>query len=309
MIITNNIFPAFTWSQIHEMDEADRKWLHTDQEIPHTILNYAIDPYESARMEYAEQSNLALMIFDVVTPTSNRATTEPVSFLFNHDGKHLYTFTRRETAFVNPLITNLASDSEHPIDQLQPLDVILQIANQLTKQFMTTVLDINRRRNPIQSEIRRVKHTQRMIDNLMDLQTALIYLGNSITTDLDLINNLSNHEAKYLTVEQQKHLNDLQIELKQALDVVDLSHQVTDSVSNAYENVANSNLNWTMKILTVWSIILTVPTIVSGFLGQNVPFPLYNVNGDFGWIFSIIITLLLMGLTTFILWLTGFLRK
>lgn len=308
MITTNNIFPNFTWSQVHEMDESDRQWLHKSQEIPHEILNYAVDPYESARMEYATAADLSLMIFDIVTPTSNRATTEPVSFLFSNDGKRLYTFTRRETAYINPLITEQSEINNASVD-MHPLDVILNVTKKLTEKFMTTILEVNRQRNPIQREIRQVKQTKKIIDNLMDLQTSLIYLSNSITTDLDLIKSLREHEAKYLTPWQIEKIDDLNIELTQAIDTADLSRQVTDSVSNAYENVANSNLNWTMKVLTVWSIVLTVPTIVSGFFGQNVPIPLYNSNGDAGWILTIIITLILMALTTLILWFTGFLRK
>ena len=32
----------------------------------------------------------------------------------------------------------------------------------------------------------------------------------------------------------------------------------------------NNNLNDTMKFLTVWSLVLTIPTILTGFYGMNV---------------------------------------
>ncbi|MBC1406167.1 magnesium transporter CorA family protein, partial [Listeria welshimeri] len=58
-----------------------------------------------------------------------------------------------------------------------------------------------------------------------------------------------------------------------------------------YNNVLNNNLNDTMKILTVLSVLLTLPTMVAGFFGMNMPLPLEH--NAYGWIISIIISLVL----------------
>lgn len=52
--------------------------------------------------------------------------------------------------------------------------------------------------------------------------------------------------------------------------MANLALEVINSVSDAMGNLSNRDLNWTMKVLTVYSIVLTVPTIVSGFYGENV---------------------------------------
>ena len=63
-----------------------------------------------------------------------------------------------------------------------------------------------------------------------------------------------------------------------------------------------------MKVLTVYSIVLTVPTIVSGFYGENVKWlPLADTQNS--WWISIVITLVLMGLVSLLLALSGFFRK
>lgn len=307
MITQKTTFPDFVWFQVHDMTPEEREWLTKDQLIPNELLSYAVDPYESARMEYDEAADLTLMIFDVVTPTSPRATTEPVGMLFSNDQQRLYTFTREETDYVDSYLSG-TEVSRRPLPyHATPLDVILNGTELLSSKFMSAILEINRRRTPIQSEIRKTKQTQKTIDQLMDLQTDLIYLLNSLHTDRDLLRSYKARHNIQLTDHQSERIDDVTVELQQAIDTGELSQLVTNRVSEAFVNLANSNLNWTMKLLTVSSIVLTVPNIVSGFFGQNVDLPFMHTH--MGWIVTLIITFIMMTITTIVLWRSGFFRK
>ena len=307
MITQKTTFPDFVWFQVHDMTPEEREWLTKDQLIPNELLSYAVDPYESARMEYDEAADLTLMIFDVVTPTSPRATTEPVGMLFSNDQQRLYTFTREETDYVDSYLSG-PEVSRRPLpDHATPLDVILNGTELLSSKFMSAILEINRRRTPIQSEIRKTKQTQKTIDQLMDLQTDLIYLLNSLHTDRDLLRSYKARHNIQLTDHQSERIDDVTVELQQAIDTGELSQLVTNRVSDAFVNLANSNLNWTMKLLTVSSIVLTVPNIVSGFFGQNVDLPFMHTH--MGWIVTLIITFIMMTITTIVLWRSGFFHK
>jgi Mg2+ and Co2+ transporter CorA len=50
-----------------------------------------------------------------------------------------------------------------------------------------------------------------------------------------------------------------------------------------------------------------MPTIVSGFFGQNVALPFTHAAG--GWLYTVIITIILMVIITMILWHFGFFKK
>lgn len=307
MITQKTTFPDFVWFQVHDMTPEEREWLTKDQLIPNELLSYAVDPYESARMEYDEAADLTLMIFDVVTPTSPRATTEPVGMLFSNDQQRLYTFTREETDYVDSYLSGTEVSRRPLPDHATPLDVILNGTELLSSKFMSAILEINRRRTPIQSEIRKTKQTQKTIDQLMDLQTDLIYLLNSLHTDRDLLRSYKARHNIQLTDHQSERIDDVTVELQQAIDTGELSQLVTNRVSDAFVNLTNSNLNWTMKLLTVSSIVLTVPNIVSGFFGQNVDLPFMHTH--MGWIVTLIITFIMMTITTIVLWRSGFFRK
>ena len=140
MITQKTTFPDFVWFQVHDMTPEEREWLTKDQLIPNELLSYAVDPYESARMEYDEAADLTLMIFDVVTPTSPRATTEPVGMLFSNDQQRLYTFTREETDYVDSYLSGTEVSRRPLPDHATPLDVILNGTELLSSKFMSAIL-------------------------------------------------------------------------------------------------------------------------------------------------------------------------
>ena len=70
-----------------------------------------------------------------------------------------------------------------------------------------------------------------------------------------------------------------------------MTSDVSARVSDPYSKL----LDQTMKFLTVYSIVLAIPPIVSGFYGENVK-TLPFAQNDFAWQITIIITLILMAL-------------
>lgn len=71
--------------------------------------------------------------------------------------------------------------------------------------------------------------------------------------------------------------------------MVQLYSSITDKLTNNYNNLINNNLNNVMKFLTIYSIVLTVPTIITGFYGMNVKLPF--ADSPMAWIITIVITI------------------
>ena len=60
------------------------------------------------------------------------------------------------------------------------------------------------------------------------------------------------------------------------LRAMEWTESVRDMVSTVFEtnlSLADARLNTVMKKLTSWAAIIAVPTLVTGFYGQNVPYP------------------------------------
>jgi Mg2+ and Co2+ transporter CorA len=78
-----------------------------------------------------------------------------------------------------------------------------------------------------------------------------------------------------------------------------LSAQILQQLSGTYNNVLNNSLNETMRILTVLSVLLTIPTIITGFFGMNMPLPLENNTS--GWLITIAMSTIIWFVLSWIL--------
>lgn len=95
-----------------------------------------------------------------------------------------------------------------------------------------------------------------------------------------------------MNASEEEMCDDIIIEVQQSSQMVKIYNEVTEEISKTSNNILNNNLNNTMQFLTVWSLLLTIPTIVTGFFGMNVKLPILNSTAD--WILITIGTILVM---------------
>jgi Mg2+ and Co2+ transporters len=96
----------------------------------------------------------------------------------------------------------------------------------------------------------------------------------------------------HLSKVTREHLHDSLVEIEQIKNQADLSSDIIDRISNTYNNILNNRTNTTMKVLTIYTIVLSIPTIVSGFYGMNMKLPV--ADKGWSWVFSLIITVVII---------------
>ena len=65
-------------------------------------------------------------------------------------------------------------------------------------------------------------------------------------------------------------LEDALIEIRQAIEMAGIYSSILSGTMDAYASVVSNNLNIIMKVLTVLTIIMTIPNIIFGFYGMNI---------------------------------------
>lgn len=76
-----------------------------------------------------------------------------------------------------------------------------------------------------------------------------------------------------LTAHESEVLGDLSLKNQQLLNATTTLLSSIESIRNAHGTIATNNLNRTMKILTVATVLLTLPNVVFGSLGMNMRMP------------------------------------
>ena len=64
------------------------------------------------------------------------------------------------------------------------------------------------------------------------------------------------------------------IENNQAIETTELHQRILESITSSYASLLSNDMNNIMKTLTLFTVLLTLPTLVFSFFGMNVPYQL-----------------------------------
>ena len=143
--------------------------------------------------------------------------------------------------------------------------------------------------------------------NLLDLQKSLTYFSTSLRSNSIVLERLlrlrnatqSQHLIKVYE-EDEDLLDDVIIEYKQAVEMVEMYSHILNSMMEVFASIISNNLNLVMKFLASVTIILAIPTLISGLWGMNVPVPF--AENPFGFLIVISLAACIALGTAFLLW-------
>ena len=69
--------------------------------------------------------------------------------------------------------------------------------------------------------------------------------------------------------EDEELLEDLIIENNQAIETTELHQRILESITTSYASLLSNDMNTIMKTLTLFTVLLTLPTLVFSFFGMN----------------------------------------
>ncbi|MFW0797060.1 magnesium transporter CorA family protein [Gordonia sp. CPCC 205515] len=110
-----------------------------------------------------------------------------------------------------------------------------------------------------------------------DLRKDLVLLRRVVLPMREVIAGIQRRRFEnHAPSELDPHFSDL---YDHALRAAEWTESLRDMVTTVFEtnlSLADARLNTVMKKLTSWAAIIAVPTAITGFYGQNVPFPGYS---------------------------------
>lgn len=287
------------WISVFEPLPHEREDLINKYEVTKELLDYAIDPYEKARVEVDRDAGVTLLIFDVYVPTHEVSApqTAPIGIMLT--ANNVLTFTNAQTNFVNGILAKQLKTMKKRGPVNDRFDFILPTLYKLSTSYFGPIRRADQQRQQIQRNLQ--NHTERKaITEFMEIETGLVYILTSLKGNVSLLEEFKRRFGSRMSHRQLNNLDDIIIEAQQGLEMAQMTSDVSARVSDAYSKVLDSNLNQTMKFLTIYSIVLAIPPIVSGFYGENVrslPF----AQSEWAWQITIAITLIMILLSIWFL--------
>ena len=169
------------------------------------------------------------------------------------------------------------------------LDLIFRIIYSSAVWFLKYLKQINIDISAAEKELERSIRNEDLL-RLMRLQKTLVYFNTSIRGNEVMIGKLRTifQDTDYLDTEL---VEDVIIELKQALNTVNIYSDILTGTMDAFASIISNNVNAIMKRMTSLSITLMIPTLIASFYGMNVDIHLEGF--PYAFIFIILISVIL----------------
>lgn len=256
------------------------KWIHlenpTDREIElieritgvsEDMLKAALDVEERARIETDEGDTLVL--FDIPTIEDEDSyysySTMPLGAVITDNC--VVTVCLKE----NSIISNLVNNRIKNLDTAKRENFLYQMLYNTHVKFLQYLRQIDKSWQRIQVELHRSTKNKELIQ-LLDLENSLVYFSASLRANSLIIERLMRSNS-VKSEEDAELLEDVGIENRQAVDMCNIYRDILSGTMDAYASIISNNVNSIMKLLTVITLIISIPTLFASLWGMNTGVP------------------------------------
>ena len=250
-------------------------------------LRAPLDEEERSRIEV--EDNYTLILADVPTIEERNEkdwyVTIPLGIIVTQ--KMIFTVCLEDTQ----VLTRFMEGRVRNFFTYMKTRFILQILYRNASMYLRYLRIIDKKSEQIEEKLHLSTRNQELME-LLELEKSLVYFTTSLRSNEMVLEKLLKVESIKKYPEDTELLEDVIVENKQAIEMAKIYSDILSGTMDAFASVISNNLNIAMKFLSVITIVLTVPTIVTSALGMNVagiPF----ANNPYGFWIVVGISLLL----------------
>lgn len=248
--------------------------------IDQDVLMDALDPHEIPRVQLEEDVAYFITRLPDTDDNFNDFTT-PILFAIGRE--HITTISRDNLNRVwSPFIDRVLTPTT------QQNRTFLLMVDAIAKQYQQRVTSINRQMRATTSNIHRL--TSKDIEVLAGFERRLNDYLDALQPTNTAIETLLRGNIIKLYEDDRDLVEDLSIDLEQLIArCISLLRTITNS-RDSYRAVMDTKLNETIRLLTVMTVMLAIPTMFAGLYGMNVTLPFQEAN----WAFNLIVIISLL---------------
>ena len=286
------------WINVIEPEREEVDQLIEQFNVPEDFLRDPLDSEESARIEYDDETGYSLIIIDL--PVVNSSNLKVLSFITQPLGiiignKRMFTVCDTDNEFLKNF-ARFDSEINLKYSSQFALNILLTIANHYNRNLRL----LNKSRLRIEKRLKN-NVTNKQLYNLMEVEKSLVYFLAALKGNDNIIKKLFRLPAMHRYEEDEELLEDLVIENNQAIETTELYTNILESITTSYSSLLSNEMNNTMKTLTLFTVFLTLPTLVFSFFGMNVPLPIDD-HSYVSWLIIIGVSLILVTIVGTLLW-------
>lgn len=225
----------------------------------------ALDEEESSRIELEDGYTLILVDIPTVEIRHDvkNYTTIPLGIILTQ--QCIITVCTEETSILQHFIERRVRE----FSTKKKMRFVYQILFRTAAVYQTTLRIIDKKRTEIEERVGENTEDEDLV-NLHELESTLVYFATSLRANGVVLERLSRYKRLEQYPEDTELLEDVIVENQQAIEMTSIYRDIINGTRELLSSVINNRLNNVMKYLTSITLVMAIPTIISGLYGMNV---------------------------------------
>ena len=226
----------------------------------------ALDEEESSRVQMEDGYTLILVDipFEEIRNEQRAYTTIPLGILLVQSA--IITVCGDDTVILNYFYNNRMRG----FSTKKKMRFVYQILLRATNLYQALLRAIDKKRSEVEKRVGSETTEDKDLINLHELETNLVYFATSLSANKVVLDRLTRYERIKQYPEDKELLDDVIVENRQAIEMTNIYRDIIHGSRELVSTIINNRLNNVMKFLTSITLVMAIPTIISGIYGMNV---------------------------------------
>lgn len=256
-------------------DEIDKVANRTG--VEKELIMKLLDTEELPRVE--QEDNATLIVIDIPyleEEEEHKYKTYPLGIIITNNN-YIITVTVKKTLMLNDFKRNKVKDFR----TAKKTRFLIQILLKSASSYLKALKEVNHDIEAKEKVLKKSTENKDLVE-LLETEKTLVYFMTSLKANDAVLEKLAKGIVLPLYEGDLDLLEDTIIENKQAIEMASIYRDILSSITDTYATIISNNLNIAMKFLAAATIVLSIPTMISSFLGMNVSLgPIENLSNAF----------------------------
>lgn len=281
--------------ELKELDASKRgAWVYveapTNDEVQYLIKQFnldeglildALDEDEMPRLE-REGSDTYIYVRAAYSGPTGELDTVPLLFIFANDV--IITVSLKPLPSLEMFFKNRIEFAT-----TQRTKLVLQILHQIVEQYDSYIAQTSKQIKVIRARLRGHEISNQDFIDFVTIEDELNEFLSALMPTNATLRRLSLGRSIPLFEEDKDIVEDLLLGNEQSIEACRSNVKSIINIRQAYSSISSNNLNRTMKILTLVTVIIALPNTFFGMYGMNVDLPFQEIAGVYFAIIAITI--------------------
>jgi magnesium transporter len=252
------------WLSLHHPTAAELQLVGEKWGLPEDFLTDPLDQDEAPRVEAKDGFTLIIFRLPITNDESGITyKTVPIGIILSKD----------ISIIVSMLPIHLFKDYFRPANlsdfPIKRNALILSVIETVTQKYLQYLRHINRMQDQIENQLIKDTQNEKLI-NLLHLKKSLVIFTTSLKGNNSILYRLKKNLKIVETEEEGEILEDIVIDLKQAIEMSEIYTNIIMGTMNTFSSIISNQISFIMKVLTGFTIILMIPTLITSAYGMNI---------------------------------------